>query len=316
MTTSLDELLKESPKNWGRWGPGDEVGALNFLGSAEVLAGAAMMRQGRLFTLQMLMCDPQGDPIWPGRPQSQRYNTSDEGQFLGGKVSYSGKSPKGANDIIVCSLQATTQYDALGHAWIGDQIYNGYDSKTTIGSLSRASVVPIAEKGIAGRAVLLDVARHRGKESLEPGETITHKDLLAVAESQGVVLRPRDILMLRTGWLEQFRKDPRDFYEGTWNEPGLTYSPELVEWFHDMEIPNLVTDTLANEVTHDPVSGTMLPLHIALMCYLGIAFTEIASLDRLAADCAEDGQYDSFYVAAPLKIHGAAGSPVNPVVIK
>ena len=30
----------------------------------------------------------------------------------------------------------------------------------------------------------------------------------------------------------------------------------------------------------------------------------------------EDGVYDFFYVAAPLKIHNASGSPVNPVVIK
>jgi hypothetical protein len=47
-----------------------------------------------------------------------------------------------------------------------------------------------------------------------------------------------------------------------------------------------------------------------------VVFTEIASLDKLARDCDADGQYEVFYVAAPLKIHGAAGSPVNPVVIK
>jgi len=30
-TISLGELLDGCPKNWGRWGPDDEVGALNFL---------------------------------------------------------------------------------------------------------------------------------------------------------------------------------------------------------------------------------------------------------------------------------------------
>ena len=44
--------------------------------------------------------------------------------------------------------------------------------------------------------------------------------------------------------------------------------------------------------------------------------TEIADLEELAADCAEDGRYEFLYVAAPLKIAKAAGSPVNPVVIK
>jgi hypothetical protein len=52
------------------------------------------------------------------------------------------------------------------------------------------------------------------------------------------------------------------------------------------------------------------------MSNLGVLFTEIASLDALAQDCAEDRQYEVFYSAAPLKIYGAAGSPANPLVIK
>ena len=83
-----------------------------------------------------------------------------------------------------------------------------------------------------------------------------------------------------------------------------------------MEIPNLVTDTMANEVTLDPVTGVMLPLHGALMRNLGVAFTELCNLSKLAADCAEDGPYDFLYVAAPLKIVQGTGAPVNPIAIK
>lgn len=89
-----------------------------------------------------------------------------------------------------------------------------------------------------------------------------------------------------------------------------------MRWFQEMEIPSLVTDTLANEVTTDPVSGVRLPLHNALMRNLGVTFAEIIALDELAADCAEDGQYTFLYTAAPLKIVEATGAPVNPVVIK
>jgi kynurenine formamidase len=49
---------------------------------------------------------------------------------------------------------------------------------------------------------------------------------------------------------------------------------------------------------------------------LGIAFTEICDLEKLAESCATDRQYTFLYVAAPLKVHRATGSPVNPVVIK
>jgi kynurenine formamidase len=83
-----------------------------------------------------------------------------------------------------------------------------------------------------------------------------------------------------------------------------------------MEIPNLVTDTMANEVTMDPVHGVMLPLHNALMRNLGVAFSEIIALDSLAQDCAADGQWTFLYTAAPLKVVGGSGAPVNPIVIK
>ncbi len=83
-----------------------------------------------------------------------------------------------------------------------------------------------------------------------------------------------------------------------------------------MEIPNLVTDTIANEVTADPTTGVALTLHNALMRNLGVVFTEICDLEKLADDCATDGQYAFLYTAAPLKVAKASGSPVNPVVIK
>jgi kynurenine formamidase len=163
--------------------------------------------------------------------------------------------------------------------------------------------------------VLLDMARFRGKNTLDKGETFTHEDLLACAQAQGVEIQKRDILIVRTNFLSLFHEQGEAFYEG-FNEPGLVYSPELVQWFADMEIPNLVTDTIANEVTMDPNNGVALVLHSALMRNLGVTLTEIADLEELAADCAEDGTYAFLYVAAPLKVAKAAGTPVNPVVIK
>lgn len=316
---SLGELLEGYPRNWGRWGADDEVGALNYLGAPEVLAAVRTVRSGKLFTLQVPMADPAGDPVWPGaRGKPVRVNVIDKGHVLSGKHVAAPGGIEGCDDMIQCYLQCSTQYDALGHTWYGDQIYNGYDARTTIGGMTKASVLPIAEKGVVGRGVLLDVARLRGKDSLDRGETFTHRDLQAAAEAQGVEIRKRDILVVRTGWIGLYFRDRERFYGGSagWLEPGLTLSRELVDWFHAMEIPNLVTDTMANEVTVDPASGAVLPLHIALMSYLGVTFTEIASLDALAADCAADRQYDFLYTAAPLKVVQASGSPANPIVIK
>ena len=314
---SVGELLKDAPRNWGKWGPDDEVGSLNYLTPEVVVqaAGVDQERQG------LHAAGEDGQPRRrPGvaRPQRRRahdghrrgplHRPARASDFAGG-AHY-------ADDYMTLFLQGCTQYDALGHVWYDDQIWNGYDAKTTIGGLAKASVLPIAEKGVVGRGILLDIARWRGKDVLDVAETFTHEDLMACAKAQGAEIQKNDILIIRTGWIAKFYKVSREEFYGNFVEPGLTHSPELVQWFHDMEIPNLVTDTIANEVTVDPVSGVVLPLHNALMRNLGVTLTEIAWLDDLADDCAADGQYTFLYTAAPLKVVNGTGSPVNPVVIK
>jgi kynurenine formamidase len=313
---AVGEVLKNAPSNWGKWGPDDEVGALNYLGPEEVLAAAGLIRSGKVFTLQRLIGDPKGDPVWPGRSPAERTQILDEGDWdEGGKGPAFPGGLHYADDKINAFLQGSTQYDGLGHVWFDGQIWNGYDARTTIGGLDKASVEPIAQKGVVGRAVLLDMARFRGKSNLDKGETFTHEDLLACAQEQGVEIRKRDILVIRTNFLQLFFEQGEAFYEG-FVEPGLVYSPELVQWFADMEIPNLVTDTIANEVTIDPNNGVALVLHNALMRNLGVTLTEIADLETLAADCTDDGRYEFFYAAAPLKVAKGSGSPVNPLAIK
>ncbi len=313
---SAGELLKNDPKNWGKWGPEDEVGGLNYLTNDEVLRGIRAVKQGKTFTLQVQMGHPKGDPVWPGRTGAQRMNVMDKGYFLGGKGPVFPGKAEYADDMMIMYLQGSTQYDALGHVWCEDTLYNGYDAKTTIGGMGKASVLPLAERGIVGRGILVDMARYRGKAVLDPGETFTHEDVLAAADKQGAKIEKRDILVLRTGWIGSFYdRDRVEFYKN-FIEPGLTYSPELVQWFADMEIPNLVTDTIANEVTADPESGVVLPLHNALMRNLGVTFTEIAQLDPLADDCTKDGQWTFLYAAAPLKVVGGTGAPVNPIAVK
>lgn len=312
----LTDLLADAPSNWGKWGPDDEVGSLNYLGPEQVLAAARLVTSGKVFTLQRLIGDPKGDPVWPGRTPAERTQILDESNWDegAGGPAYPGGLHY-ADDKISAFLQGSTQYDALGHVWFDGKLWNGYDARTTIGGLDKASVQPIAERGIVGRAVLLDMARFLGKDNLASAETFTHVDLLACAKAQGITIEKRDILIIRTNFLKLFFDLGDKFYEG-FCEPGLVYSPELVAWFQDMEIPNLVTDTIANEVTFDPHNGVALVLHNALMRNLGVTLTEIADLELLAEDCAADKQYAFLYVAAPLKVAKGSGSPVNPVVIK
>lgn len=312
----LHSLLDDGPRNWDRWGEQDEVGCLNYLDSEQVLRGIAAVRQGRPFTLQIPLGNPGGDPVAPGRSTAKHLMVFDRSYYTAGRKRPAPGGLQAADDYICCHLQGSTHYDGLGHAWYGDQLWNGNSADMTVGGMAMCGVQPIAERGVVGRGILLDVARHRGKEVLDPGESFDHHDLLDVAEAQGVTVQKRDILVLRTGFIgDYYRKTSQEFYDGL-VEPGLIYSRELVEWFDDMEIPNLVTDTISNEVGHDPNTGIALTLHAALMRNLGVVFTEMAALDDLATDCARDGQYTFLYTAAPIKVVQGTGAFVNPVAVK
>ena len=167
----LTDLLKDAPTNWGKWGPEDEVGSLNYLGPEQAIAAAALVRSGKVFTLQRLIGDPKGDPVWPGRSPAVRTQIMDEASWDGAEAPQFPGGLHYADDKINAFLQGSTQYDALGHVWYGGKLWNGYDARTTVGGMDKASVQPIAERGVVGRAVLRAAKQHiAGPSALNPGK--------------------------------------------------------------------------------------------------------------------------------------------------
>ncbi|MGN7932715.1 cyclase family protein [Sphingopyxis sp. 22461] len=312
----VSRLLANAPSNWGRWGDQDEVGSLNFLTNAEVLRGVRSVRQGKVFTCGEIIGDPRGDPLWPGRAPARRETTIDKQSYVRGDMPSLPGGAEFTDDRIEMFLQGSTQFDALGHVWYDDQLWNGYPASDTNGGMKKASILPIAQRGIVGRGVLLDMAAHKGKKHLEKGDLLTLEDLLACAARQGVEIEKHDILCLRTGFLQLLHVQGAERFYENFVEPGLTYSAELVDWFHEREIPCLSTDTISNETELDPAIGVQIPLHCALMRNLGIAFNEICNFEELVEDCHADGQWDFLYAAAPLKVSEATGAPVNVLAIK
>src|SRR5260370_4899552 len=152
------ELLKDAPKNWGRFGPNDEIGGLNFLTSAEALRGLRAVKQGKVSSLGVPVARPGGDPLYPSRSQPIRTNAMDKGFYVSGKAEPFPGGMEYADDVITMYLQGTTQYDALGHVWHGDPPYNGYDAETTMGSLEKCSIQPIAHHRLAQHAGLIHAA--------------------------------------------------------------------------------------------------------------------------------------------------------------
>lgn len=326
-TEPYEAIVTDAPDNWGRWGDEDEIGALNYLDTNAVVRGAGAISSGRTFTLGAPIGSPEGDPVWPTRSGADHHMLRDAGHFAAGKVD---RDPYGgwqnSDDLVYLYNHGTTHIDALAHVWYDDQLYNGFDAKTTNGGLERCGIDNVADRGVVGRGVLLDIARHRGVEYLESGERVTLEELHDCAAEQDVTVQPGDVLLIRTGAMDLFyREGPEAFYEEyetthggepALDEAGITYTEELVDWFDEMEIPMLATDTVTAEQTISETTGTRLPLHPIFLRDLGILISEMNRLGDLAADCAEDDQYEFLYVGAPLHVIGGTGGPVNPVAIK
>lgn len=326
MPEDIETILEGTPSNWGRWGDDDERGALNLLDQSQVLRGIAAVEEGEVVPLGLSIASDGGDPVWPTRSGTGHYMTRDEGQYDAGKLD---RSPYGgwraSDDVVHMFTHGTTHLDALGHVWYDGELYNGFDAETTNGGLERCGIDNAAQ-GIVGRGVLLDVARHRGVEALDPGERVTLDEIEACAAAQDVRVQPGDVLLVRFGVLERFYSDGTDaFYErygGTHgdepilDEPGITYTDAVAEWFHERDIPLFGTDTVTAEQTVSGATDTRLPLHPALLRDLGVTISEMNDLSTLSERCAETGRWTFCYVAAPLRLEGGTGSPVNPLAIR
>ncbi|MCC5810433.1 MAG: cyclase family protein [Ectothiorhodospiraceae bacterium] len=315
----MERLQKDAPSNWNKWGEGDQIGALNYLDEEQVLRGAAEIRSGRTFTLQIPMTHGHG-PVFPGRTPTLHFMATDEGMYSSGKQEPLAGGVKYSDDVAFIYLQGTTHVDALAHAWYGDYVYGGKSADSTVHGHAHGDVSAIGEHGIVGRGVLLDLGRHMGQANgrLAPDTCVGLDDLKSTAEAQGVELQKRDILVLRTGSIPRYYDEEPDAAWDAMTEPGLCYSRELVDWLHEMETPAIAADNLAVEKVVQEIEGetAIIPLHGALMRDLGIVLTEIYWLEELADDSAEDGQYTFLFAAAPLKMVEGSGSPVNPIAIK
>lgn len=297
---------EERVGNWGRWGDDDERGALNLITSDAVRDAAHATSSGKVYPLA-LPIQREGVPIFEYRGAPQRLTLTshaDPDMY----AMYGGAPGVGANeDVLVLASHSITHMDALCHVFADDKIYNGYDAKgfTTNGGASRCGIEKTG--AFAGRAVLLDLAGHAGVDWLEPGTRIDGDMLEACRAAQDVEVRAGDVLLVRTGWLDRFASlsDPA---EVGYAQPGLTLG--AVPFVRDHDIAAVGADNAAIEVIPFD-DDVFLAVHIELLVKRGITLLEHLNLSPMATD----GCHEALFVAAPLPVTGATGSPLNPVCI-
>jgi kynurenine formamidase len=299
--------------NRGRWGADDVLGTLNFLDDAARIAAAGLVRTGRTFSLAMNF-DADGPQTGWRRRTNPVHTMLDTG--LDAERGNQGfpHGIGGADDVVFMPLQASTQWDGLGHIFDHGMAYNGRRAGDVVTSEGdRVTGIETVRDRFAGRGVLLDAGRVLGADGeLPDGYPITADELDAIAAEHGVAVGRGDIVLVRTGRLARARREGWNGYAGG-PAPGLSFT--TADWLHGTEIAAIATDTWGFEVRPNEFDDAFQPLHQVAIPHLGLFLGEMWDLDALAAHCAADGRHEFLLVAAPIPVTGAVGAPVNPLAI-
>ncbi|HEX9462996.1 MAG TPA: cyclase family protein, partial [Alphaproteobacteria bacterium] len=122
----------EKYKNWGKWGPKDEIGTLNYTEPEDIIAAARLVKKGKVISLALNFDNngPQGAKSkYPAMGRINPVHT----MLRTGTDAYAGvldhRGIRAADDMVVMPLQCGTQWDGLGHIFYENHMWNGYDCR-------------------------------------------------------------------------------------------------------------------------------------------------------------------------------------------
>jgi kynurenine formamidase len=308
----------EKYKNWGKWGPADEIGTLNYTSAEDIVAAARLVKKGKVISLALNFdnAGPQGAKSkYPAMGRINPVHT----MLRTGTDAYSGvldhRGIRAADDMVVMPLQCGTQWDGLGHVFYENWMWNGYDCREVTSNGAQKCGIEKTKSRMVGRGVFLDVPRALGKKVLDDGYGITVADLDRTAKAQGVTVKKGDFVVVRTGQMEaKLEAGSWDGYPGG-DAPGFAF--ETLEWIQRTQLAALASDTWGCEVRpNETEPGINQPWHWITIPIMGMTMGEIFYVKELAEDCAADRTYEFLFVAPAIPITGAVGSPTNPLAIK
>lgn len=300
MTRAEFDKLMTQISNWGRWGKQDELGTLNLITEKERRAAAALVRQGITVSLALPL-NKQQDAL----NQNPFEHQVSKGEF-GGHVVASDRYGVDYHGF------AHSHMDGLPHFAHYGKMYNGVPFEDGIDSTGakRLGIHHAGVNGVFTRGVLVDMPRFLGVDYLEPGTAITAADLDAWEKQAGVQVRSGDVLLIRTGrWVQVATKGPWNFLE-----KAAGSHASVAAWLKARDVAAIGSDGVS-DVMPSGVEGLFNPLHELVLVGLGMPIFDNLDLDALAKQAASLDRVTFLFVAAPLRVEGGTGSPLNPLAV-
>ncbi len=301
VTADEFSALYRALSNWGRWGEDDERGALHHLTPERVAAAGRLVRDGVGVTLSRpLNIEPGAD-----NPQPAQHRMTALGQDDPGSLGFS-------RDYVGVDYHSDTHshIDALCHVAYRGALYNGTPADAVTAQGATVEAIDVLRNGLVGRGVLLDVPRLRGVRWLEPGEHIFREDLEAAEREQGVAVRPGDILMVRTGHAQ--RRAELGAWDAAQAKAGL--HPTAMTFVAERSVAALGSDG-NSDTAPSSTEGVDFPIHVLAINAMGVHLLDYLQFEDLRAACERAGRWEFLFTAAPLRIPGGTGSPINPTAI-
>ena len=284
--------------NWGRWGPDDELGALNLITPAKRRAAATLVQEGLAVSLAST---------------AQTEQTIDNPCPIAWAMATA--SPAGATDTIAYPCihgPGTTHIDGFAHRFFDGRMWNGYpitDWVTMESGATKNSVLTMKD-GIVTRGVLYDIPRLKGVPYLEPGTRVFVEDLEAWEAMAGVKVGPGDAILFRWGrWARQAALGGFDT-----GAEAAGFDNSVIPWLRERDVALIGWET-PGYMPQPPGDLPRLALHDFALTMLGVHLLDRADFDALAEMAAAHNRWEFMLTIGLLPIPNGTGSPVNPIAI-
>lgn len=300
-TEEFTGLMKEL-SNWNRWGKDDQVGAVNLITPEKRRQAVRLVREGASFSMA------RNAEISPAidNPQPIVRKTTRAGK----DAPSVGSGGTGDSFFISYHGYVHTHMDTLCHFLYDGKMYNGYSQHevTEEGGAAKNSVINY-KNGIITRGVLMDMARHKGVDYLEPGAPIYPEDLEAWEKRAKTKVQSGDVMIVRTGrWA---RRDAR----GPWSvqQEGLAgLHMSCAKWMRARDVAILGGDG-AQDVLPSGVKGISQPIHLLSIVAMGMPIFDNCDLELIGREAEKRQRWEFLVTASPAAVPGGTGSVLNPI---
>jgi len=327
--------------NWGDFGADDELGRLNFLLPEVRKRAAGYVKEGLTFCLSLPLTLPGGTVVHRLRhPPRLAAMPRDKEGALNYNYPLARENSRAtdivSDDVVTLATQYSTHWDTFAHVGQsfdadGDGIpeavyYNGWragsdvvapDSATGAARTRRLGVDTMAQAGLQGRGVIIDLCHHLGRGR----HLVGYDDLMRIIEADGIEVERGDLVCLYSGFGDLVMSssgmlNEADVHPAQCSELDGRDS-RLLQWIEASGLTALISDNIGVEAlparAQDSERLASLPLHELCLFKVGIALGELWYLSDLAAWLRQHHRRYFFLTAPPLRLPGAVGSPVTPL---